>query len=349
MKSRPAISVLLTTYKRPEYLWLAIASVLMQDFKGYELIIVDDASPKSTERVVKSFHDERIRYYRNNKNFGFPKTFKKGVSLSKGKYIFLLSDDDFILQLTTLSHIWQQMEENNAAFGQIHLLFYDDDYHQPFSQSPPYYQKNVFLKPSRNILINALHWHLGFASGNIYRRELIDTKDIIDDVWFSHVKPIYRLLTQYGGLYISNLHIVARISSTGNISHLDVHHNKLFHMKKMFDLFKEFDTSPKHNRIFQNQHLEYGILRNLLGIKYYTSNENLFRIKDEVFKIIPKYRYSILFWIRFLSSLLIPKPALYFIRKIKNNINSKHIETYLKVINYSNYIEEFDKFLRKYE
>jgi glycosyltransferase involved in cell wall biosynthesis len=53
--SRPFFSVIIPAYNRAPYLKIAIESVLAQDYKDYELIVVDDGSTDDTKKVVKDF------------------------------------------------------------------------------------------------------------------------------------------------------------------------------------------------------------------------------------------------------------------------------------------------------
>lgn len=94
MKSNPDVSVIITTYNRPGTLRRAIESVLNQDFKNFELIVVDDGSAPETKKLVKSFNDPRIIYARNPKNLGGTKSLNIGLKRARGKYICPLDDDD---------------------------------------------------------------------------------------------------------------------------------------------------------------------------------------------------------------------------------------------------------------
>jgi len=89
------VSVITSTFNRDKRLKKAIESVLRQSFKEFEYVIVDDGSTDSTQEVVKSFNDPRIRYIRRPKNFGKdtrPKN--EGILASKGEYISFLDDDN---------------------------------------------------------------------------------------------------------------------------------------------------------------------------------------------------------------------------------------------------------------
>lgn len=89
------LSVIITTFNRPDLLREAMASVLAQNFKDFELIVVDDASPgNETERVVLSFTDPRVRYVKNPTNLGSAKSLNIGLRQAQGEYVAILDDDD---------------------------------------------------------------------------------------------------------------------------------------------------------------------------------------------------------------------------------------------------------------
>lgn len=50
-------SVIIPAYNVQNYVKKAINSVLEQDFKNYELIVVNDASTDDTEKIVKEYED----------------------------------------------------------------------------------------------------------------------------------------------------------------------------------------------------------------------------------------------------------------------------------------------------
>ena len=93
---RPKVSVCIPTYGRAHILPKVINSVLSQTYKNFEVFISDDSSPDSTEDVVRSFSDERIRYHRNNRNLGVRDNWNFTIKNAHGEYVLKLDDDDYI-------------------------------------------------------------------------------------------------------------------------------------------------------------------------------------------------------------------------------------------------------------
>lgn len=92
-------SITIPAYKRA-YLHEAIESCLAQTYFNFELVIVDDASPEDLYSIVEEFHDERIRYYRNEKNCGaidVVDNWNKCLEFATGDYIICMGDDDKLL------------------------------------------------------------------------------------------------------------------------------------------------------------------------------------------------------------------------------------------------------------
>ena len=91
------ISVILATYNGEKYLYKAIDSILNQTYSDFELIIVDDGSSDSTQRIIDDIKDNRIVYLRNKQNRGLPYSLNRGMKYARGEYIARMDDDDISL------------------------------------------------------------------------------------------------------------------------------------------------------------------------------------------------------------------------------------------------------------
>ncbi len=91
----PQVSVITSTYNWPKALAQAIPTVLSQTFKDFEYLIVGDCCNDETEQLVKSFKDDRIKWYNLPENTGNQAGVNKyALTKTKGKYIAYLNHDD---------------------------------------------------------------------------------------------------------------------------------------------------------------------------------------------------------------------------------------------------------------
>ncbi len=96
--SPPLISVIIATYNRAASLRRAIQSVMEQPGDYFEVVIGNDASPDNTDEVVQPYlSDSRVRYYANPSNLGMQENYLKIFGEAHGDYIFILTDDDWLL------------------------------------------------------------------------------------------------------------------------------------------------------------------------------------------------------------------------------------------------------------
>ena len=91
----PFFSIILPTYNRDKFISSAIISVIKQNFKNWELIIIDDGSTDKTKEIVLSYNDKRILYYfQENQERSIARN--NGILHAKAEWIcFLDSDDEF--------------------------------------------------------------------------------------------------------------------------------------------------------------------------------------------------------------------------------------------------------------
>lgn len=95
---QPLVSICIPCYNAADYIAETINSVLNQTYQNLEIIICDDKSTDKTVEVVKSFNDDRIQFYQNEKNLGCSGNYNRVLSYAKGKYTKLLCADDLIIQ-----------------------------------------------------------------------------------------------------------------------------------------------------------------------------------------------------------------------------------------------------------
>ncbi len=101
LKLKKKISVVVPNYNYAKFMYQRIYSILNQDYKIYELIILDDSSTDNSRDLIDEIKEKLSPYIfiktcYNEKNSG--KAFiqwEKGVNLATGDYIWIAEADDY--------------------------------------------------------------------------------------------------------------------------------------------------------------------------------------------------------------------------------------------------------------
>jgi len=97
-ENQTLVSILMPTFNRADRIGKAIESVMKQNFKNWELLIIDNESTDNTKEEVKACvkRDSRIKYFNVKKspNPGIADYLNYGIGISIGEYIARLDDDD---------------------------------------------------------------------------------------------------------------------------------------------------------------------------------------------------------------------------------------------------------------
>ena len=120
--SQKKVSVIIPTYKRPEFLLRAIASVLCQDYENVEILVVDDNNDgdefrKETSLLMNRFaNNPKIKYLRHVKNSNGSAARNTGIKNASGDYIAFLDDDDYFLP-QRISYTVDFLENSSTDVG----------------------------------------------------------------------------------------------------------------------------------------------------------------------------------------------------------------------------------------
>ncbi len=92
------ISVIIPVYNTEKYLRRCFDSVIAQDYKNLEIVIINDGSEDNSEQIINEYknkYPELISYYKKE-NSGVADTRNFGIEKAKGDYIMFLDSDDYI-------------------------------------------------------------------------------------------------------------------------------------------------------------------------------------------------------------------------------------------------------------
>ena len=157
------------------YLREAIQSILNQSYCDFELIVVDDCSPDSLEKIVGAFHDPRIEYHRNEHNIGghdLVTQWNHCLQYAHGDYVILATDDDlyepkFLEEMSQLIDTYPAVELLRARILQVnadnHIMGIDRCYKEHLT-------KDEFV-------YHMLHGMKGGIPQYVFKRQALIDKD----------------------------------------------------------------------------------------------------------------------------------------------------------------------------
>lgn len=101
--SGPLVSVVIPMYNKEPYINRTLSSVINQDYKWLELILIDDGSTDNGYAIVRNhllsfpnrFHRVVVK---KRENLGMTRTKNEGVEIASGEYVAFLDADDLWAQ-----------------------------------------------------------------------------------------------------------------------------------------------------------------------------------------------------------------------------------------------------------
>lgn len=180
---QPLLSLCIPTYNRDKFLNESINRIEKQiseldDPNIIEFIISDNCSTDTTSKVVEEHIQKgtNIRYIRNDKNLGMDGNFVSCFKKAKGKYIWLLGDDDYLLE-NGLSIIIDTLQKGD--YGLIHI-----------NMSPCKCKKHIYLDYQK--FISDISYWITFISANIVNSGFVSKVDFNDYMGtFFTLIPLY--------------------------------------------------------------------------------------------------------------------------------------------------------------
>jgi hypothetical protein len=111
----PKVTFIVPCYKLAHLLPDCVNSILSQTFTDFEILIMDDCSPDNTPEVAATFKDPRVKHIRNEPNLGHLRNYNKGIALSRGQYVWLISADDYLRRPYVLQRYVEVMDAHPEA------------------------------------------------------------------------------------------------------------------------------------------------------------------------------------------------------------------------------------------
>lgn len=158
-----------------------IESIKSQTFEDFEVLIIDGKSSKETQEFLNTL--ESPFFYQSEKDSGIYDAMNKGISRSKGKWLYFLGAGDLFYNENILQDIFKDSSFQNINVISGKVIYTGNS--KPFVYSKKKKVKNPSWSFSMWIR-NGLHHQATF-----YKRELFDSKKydlkytILSDYWFN--------------------------------------------------------------------------------------------------------------------------------------------------------------------
>lgn len=107
------LTIGIPTYNGELTIKKVLDSILGQMTEGVEIVISDNASTDNTSLIANEYalKDSNIRYFRNEKNVGMDNNFDLVVKRAQGKFVWILSDDDYISNENAIKKVLEAIKK----------------------------------------------------------------------------------------------------------------------------------------------------------------------------------------------------------------------------------------------
>ncbi len=126
-KSDIFISVIMPSHNAEKYIYESIVSVLCQEHKNIELIIIDDCSTDKTTDIISSIDDHRIKLITLKKNQGAGNARNIGLENATYPYIAFIDADDIWLPNKLSTQLNYLLNNPNVAVICTAYSFIDEN------------------------------------------------------------------------------------------------------------------------------------------------------------------------------------------------------------------------------
>ncbi len=164
------ISFCITVYNQSELVKKCIDSIIGYDGQDIEIVISDDGSTEDIKKLVDSYHDDRIKYFLNEKNLGHDRNIICALSKARGKYAFLLRTRDLIIS-SAVPLLLKEAELEEASYITGEAINQNGDLKIQYTRDR-FNRGNDAIEANYKLFIH--------PSGNMYRLADLNFAELVD-------------------------------------------------------------------------------------------------------------------------------------------------------------------------
>ncbi len=227
-------SIIVPVYNASKTLNRCVDSILKQDFRDYELILVDDGSKDESAKIASAYAqaDARIRLIQK-KNGGVSSARNRGLAEAKGLYILFVDSDDW-LPMEALKLLVREIEQKDTdlVIGDFFRVF-----EGKISQKGSIAEEGVITRDqyAEAMLKSPADLYFGVLWNKLYKRDLIEQYHVRMDESVSYGEDmIFNLeyLLHASTIAVLKLPVYYYIRMPGSLIEQNISLPKIINMKR---------------------------------------------------------------------------------------------------------------------
>lgn len=267
-------SVLIANYNNGKFFKECYDSIIAQDYKNWEAIILDDASTDDSVEVIKKLtgSDERFKIYRNEENSGVGITKSKLIELADGDICGFVDPDDAITPNALSSSIKIFQKQQNVVL--TYSKFAKCDENLKILEVPKIAQQVINNSPYFfNCPVNIVHFVC-------FRKEIYNQTEKMNTVMkIAEDQDLYLKMYEKGKVkFINETNYLYRLHSGGISQNDNKPKSREYFAKVIFNTMKRRKLSSINGNVIPKEYTEAQEIYRLLEYQ----NSLSFRIKKKL-------------------------------------------------------------------
>ena len=205
-------TIIIPCYNSEKTIQRCIESVLIQNFKKIEILVINDCSKDKTLNKLKKYK-EKIEIINNKKNFGVGYSRNKAIDKANGKYIIFLDADDILIK-NKLKNLYSEINK----YKKIDFLIGQHN----INKDGYLYKKNINNKTISNKLgfINNLDKFYGYCWRFIISKSYLDENQLkfSNARIFEDEEFVAKLIMNVKNFYFSKISFYFHSEGSGTLS-----------------------------------------------------------------------------------------------------------------------------------
>lgn len=299
------------TYNGSKTIGATLESILIQSYKNFEIVINDDGSTDDTEKVVKTFKDKRIKFYKNKKNIGYGDNLNTFRSKITGEVMVLMAQDDILLNDALLKIANGFMMDPDVGIVTRPYYQFEFDPRVPIRYWPPPSTKKdtVMTVKSKKELIEAAIRSAYLVSCLAYRVKFMDTP-FTSHVFTSQSYPFWSIFKKHKLVFLKDYVVAVGVYDSQCRFKPSIYEPSP--VKTWIEVFDKTLPEKKYDRV--RKICQDYVAQNYVGLVQIKNYAKYTDLLEEIYQHIKYRKVSLIdarFWFYSLTSLLIPRAVLF--------------------------------------